>query len=136
MRLLGRRPVLFATVCVVASCGKDSVSPEVTDPFAVDESGGTVTAEGGVVVEVPAGALAGPPVTISVEAVPPDDPTLPAGAGGLPGTVFDIGPAGLLFQEPVKLTFAYDPPVLTAANADAREEDLALFTLQSGVWVP
>lgn len=111
--------------------------------FALDSEGGEITAAGGqVALNVPAGAVEddgeGDPVVvpITVDEVPPDDPSLPEGASGLEGTVYNLGPEGTTFAAPVKLTFTVDPEVLAAANPDAREEDLALFTLENGVWVP
>ncbi|HSH75059.1 MAG TPA: right-handed parallel beta-helix repeat-containing protein [Longimicrobiales bacterium] len=109
--------------------------------FALDAEGGQITAAGGQVeLDVPANAVPNEegedPVQITVDQVEADDPSLPVGASGLEGTVYDLGPDGTVFAQPVELTFTYDPDVLAAANPDAREEDLALFVLESGIWVP
>ena len=102
-------------------------------PFVVDENGGAISAAGGdVVVEVPAGAVSETePVPVTVEEVPPEDETLPEGTDVLPGTVFDFGPEGTEFAEPVGITVAYDPAIVPAG---VPEEGLRLFTLVDGRW--
>ena len=102
-------------------------------PFVVDENGGAISAAGGdVVVAVPPNAVAsGEEVPVTVDEVPPEDPTLPEATGELPGTVFDFGPVGTQFAEPVRITVAYDPAIIPAG---VPEEGLRLFTLVDGHW--
>lgn len=95
--------------------------------------GGEVELGGGdVQLDLPAGAVT---EEVVLTAEPVEEPPS-GGAGGLDGTVFNLGPEGQQFEEPIELTFSYDPQVLTTANPNAREEDLRLFTLENGVWRP
>ena len=107
---------------------------EEGSPFVVDVDGGEISAAGGDVVLVMPAVEGEVPVPITVEAVPPGDVV-----GGVAGTVFEIEAPDVAFTEEdaeIKLTFTYDLGALTQANPDARPEDLALFTLVDGIWVP
>lgn len=106
---------------VPASGGGTSVAPA---------QGGTVaTADGGVALTIPAGAL--PPsatpttITVAPAASPAPDPKL------VPGTAFDFGPSGTQFSQPVAIKIAYDPASLPAGAAEVR---LRLFTSVAGAW--
>lgn len=106
---------------VPASGGGTSITPAV---------GGTVaTADGGVVLGIPAGALpaSGTPTTITVAPVasPPPDPNI------VPGTSFEFGPDGTQFSQPVAVRIGYDPARLPGGVPEA---NLRLFTLMSGTW--
>ena len=93
----------------------------------VDDTGGTVTAAGGdVELEFPAGA-------VSQDFVPEVDPTstYPADPDIVPGAVYEFGPPGTTFAQPVGITIAYDPPSIPAG---AQEDDLRLCKVEGGVW--
>jgi len=93
----------------------------------VDDTGGTVTAAGGdVTLEFPAGA-------VSQDFVPEVDPTstYPADPDIVPGAVYEFGPAGTAFAQPVGITIVYDPANVPAG---AQEDDLRLCKVEGGVW--
>ncbi len=122
-------------VDVDAESDPTDVGP-VLDPdrevLADPDGGELVLAGGDVELDVPAGAVT---QDVVLTADPVEDP--PEGqVGALPGTVFDLGPDGFEFEQPIVLSFTYDPAVVTEANPNTREEDLRLFTLVEGVWIP
>ena len=93
----------------------------------VDDTGGTViVADGDVELDFPAGALAEDTV-IEVEATTsyPADPDI------VPGAVYEFGPPGTTFAQPVQVTIAY-----AAANipGGVQEENLRLGKVEGGVW--
>ncbi len=93
----------------------------------VDPDGGTVTAAGGdVSLEFPAGAVSEDFVpAVAATTSYPDDPDI------VPETVYEFGPAGITFAEPVQVTVAYD-----AANIPAglEEDDLRLCKAVDSAW--
>ena len=139
--------VAVVGLLIIAACSGANpvdVNPEsdptdvgpVLDPnrevLADPDGGKLVLAGGDVELDVPAGAVT---QDVVLTADPVEDP--PEGqVGALPGTVFDLGPDGFEFEQPVVLSFTYDPAVVTEANPNTREEDLRLFTLVEGVWIP
>ena len=95
-----------------------------------DTKGGTVvTADGALALVVPAGALPQPDLTISVASVPLND--VPSAATLVPGTVFDLGPEGTTFDNPVTLDIGYDPAALPTGLSEGR---LRLFTVLGDRW--
>ncbi len=106
---------------------------EEGSPFVVDENGGSISAAGGdvVVTVLPGAVTEAEPVPVTVEELPAEDPTLPEATGQLPGTVFDFGPDGTVFDVPVKITVAYDPSTIPPG---VPEEGLRLFKLVDGRW--
>jgi len=93
----------------------------------VDPDGGTVTAAGGdVSLEFPAGAVSEDFVpAVAATTSYPDDPDI------VPETVYEFGPPGTQFAEPVQVTVAYD-----AANIPAglEEDDLRLCKVVDSAW--
>lgn len=71
--------------------------------WVVDSEGRTFsTLDGGMTVAVPGGAVSDPVgLTVRPTAEPLADPTL------VPGTAFDLGPAGTTFAEPAGMTLTY-----------------------------
>ncbi len=93
----------------------------------VGADGGTVTGGGGnVEADIPAGALAEDTV-IEIEATTsyPTDPDI------VPGAVYEFGPPGTTFAQPVGITIVYDPANVPAG---AQEDDLRLCKVEGGVW--
>src|SRR4029079_17120784 len=70
----------------------------------VGATGGTVTASNGVSIEIPAGALSND-VTITIDEL--SDVDAPEGATSV-GKTIELGPEGLTFDEPVKVTLPWD----------------------------
>jgi hypothetical protein len=94
--------------------------------FVVGPAGGTVVAaDGQVALEIPTGATEDLGITVT-----PSDPP-PSTVGLLPGTVFDFGPQGTTFAEPVRLRIAYDEASLPPGIS---ESDLTLLTEHDGRW--
>ena len=98
-------------------------------PITAAEGGTVATADGGVVLQIPAGALPGSTGTtlISVAPVanPSPDPNVVA------GTTFAFGPDGTQFGYPVTVQIAYSPAALPP---EAPESNLRLFTLTQDGW--
>jgi len=95
--------------------------------FVIGAEGGTISAMGGKVTLVfPPDALSAPTgITVLPGAALPGDPDV------VPGTVFDFGPNGTAFAEPVLMTIAYDPAQL-APGTD--ESALVLGHFVGGTW--
>jgi hypothetical protein len=81
----------------------------------IGPEGGTVVGEGGQVrLELPAGALTQPTlITVARQSVPPE-------AGFVGDVVYDLGPDGLAFAAPVRLTLAYDPAAVRGPETSLR----------------
>jgi hypothetical protein len=113
-------------VLALHACGSDTgLGPDADqDPdveqVQVDDEGATVSAQSGAVsLTVPPGAVpAATTITVAPVAVEPADPGL------IPGTMYDFGPDGLQFAEPVTLSLAYDPATLPDG---ATEDRLRIF---------
>lgn len=93
----------------------------------VDATGGTVVAaDGDVELDFPPGA-------VSQDFLPEVEPTstYPADPDIVPGAVYEFGPPGTSFAQPVGITIAYDPPNIPAG---AQEDDLRLCKVEDGVW--
>jgi hypothetical protein len=88
----------------------------------IGPSGGTVTTPDGVVIDVPQGALAAE--TLITVARAPNPPS------GAVGPVFELGPDGTQFSQPVTLTIPYDPAALGSTSPG----DLMIATYGSGGW--
>ena len=90
--------------------------------------GGTViAAEGGVRLEVPAGAV---PEALKITADPVAIPAV--SEHFVEGAVFDLGPDGTQFANPVQLTIRYDPAHIPAGVSEA---SLVLNQFADGVWI-
>lgn len=104
--------VLPLLLVLVTACGGDSGIAPNPSPDSDPNEAGTVGAAGGrltaangkVGIVIPAGAVSSSQV-ITVELVtnPPSDPNLAA------GSLFEFGPDGLQFAEPVTLSISFDP---------------------------
>lgn len=95
--------------------------------FVLDASGGTIAAINGAVnLSVPDGALS---EEVGITIQPAE--TFPSDPGLLPGTVFDFGPNGLEFAEPVEVRIRYD---VTALPTGTLEAELRLHKLIAGTW--
>jgi hypothetical protein len=92
----------------------------------VGTSGGTVeTADGEVTLVVPAGALS-QEVVLTVQKQETADTTV------LPGSLYRFGPAGTIFDVPVKITVSYDPAALPSGVPASA---LGLYHLgANGIW--
>jgi hypothetical protein len=98
---------------VVASSGSLSASSAVTVEGAVlsGPSGGDIQlGSDSVTLSIPAGAL-------SDDAFLTAEPAtgLPTQPAAIPGTAFDFGPDGLVFDQPVLVTITYDPANVPAS---------------------
>ena len=123
------RRLLSVVLLALLSCGPDTRSPFEPEPEEVLEEGTALVfdfQDGPVTLSVPAGALTEPTV-LTVE------PTseVPAGTSALPGTVFDFGPDGTQFAEPIEITVSYDPADVPEGVPEA---SLRLFVLADGIW--
>lgn len=108
-RLTGRRrrraSILFALVIAACSKGGDATAPVTRDPGEVGPTGGTVTAQNDkVTLQVPPGAVS-QDITITVS--PISNPTNDLRVAS--GSLYEFGPDGTQFAQPVTLTLAYDP---------------------------
>jgi hypothetical protein len=97
-------------------------------PGEVGPGGGVLEFEEGLVIlDVPGGAVS---ASVRIAASPT---TLPADAPSyVPGTVWDLGPDGLDFNEPVTLSLEYDP-ALVPEGVD--ESELRIHKLVDGTFV-
>lgn len=98
-----------AAAAVLYACSDDGVAGpgDGTVETTVGPAGGTVTGDG-VTLTVPAGALS-EDVTITLEAATPADLPLSQAERDklIPGTIVDLGPDGLVFDEPVAVALSY-----------------------------
>lgn len=94
-------------------------------------TGGTIASGTDVSLSVPPGALPASSTgstSITIVALP-----VSSTPNAVPGTGYDLGPSGLAFAVPVKLSVSYD----RAGLGSARENTLKLFTeTSSGSWAP
>ncbi len=97
--------LMFGSICcLVMACGQGRVPAGSGVTRQIGPSGGTIEMGGGLAtLQVPTGALE---TTVQIMLTRLDDTELPP--GGVPGTAVELGPAGLAFKKPVKLTLAYD----------------------------
>lgn len=109
-----------------------SASVVVRQP--VSAAGGTVQSSGGEVnLQFPANAV-GEAVSISVAPVAATAPTLPketASSRLVPGAIYEFGPSGTQFAEPVRLAISYDPARLPSGVV---EGTLRLFRAYPDGW--
>jgi len=126
------RPRLSAALCLALLLGCDGgTQPDVVRAgTAVGPEGGTVSVEG-LTLEIPPGALS-EEVSITLEEISLGAGGIPAGFLALDGTVFDLGPDGLRFDEPVALTLRYSAGDVPAGVA---ESELRMLHLDGGVAV-
>jgi hypothetical protein len=112
-----------------AGCGGAAPVPRDTSDApamaVISTEGGRVErGRGAVVLEIPPGALERPTaVTISVAS---------DGPAGTVGTVYDFGPSGLIFDQPVKVVFSYAELALSAEE----RRRLSVVRSEDGRWVP
>jgi alpha-tubulin suppressor-like RCC1 family protein len=93
------------------------------------DGGSFVSADGNVVITAPAGLLAGPLGITALSA--PLDPGEYTDLGLVPGTTYDFGPDGTVFDEPgLSVTIRFDPANL----GGIAPEDLVLATQVDGLW--
>ena len=112
MKRLIHITLLASASLLIIGCGdaRDPVGSGVTQE--IGPSGGTLELGAGLgTLQVPTGAL---DKTVEIRVTPLDDSELPA--GGVSGTAVEIGPAGLSFKKPVKLTLAYDQANLSGKD--------------------
>ncbi|MCH1571190.1 MAG: leucine-rich repeat domain-containing protein, partial [Longimicrobiales bacterium] len=126
--------VLSSTVLILAlsACGSDTGSgPEDVEPeqYQVNADGGTIVAQGGgVSLTIPPGAVASSrTITVEPASNPSTDPDF------VPGTLYEFGPDGLQFVEPVTLQLTYDP---TAIPGVAPPQRLRVFKRVGTTWLP
>jgi hypothetical protein len=116
--------LLTFAVLSQSACGSpgDETRPSTAT---IDSVGGQVkSADGQIAVVLPAGAVAS---SVNVTVQPIESP----GAGAV-GQVFELGPSGMVFAQPVTLTFHY-----TAADiGQAQPGELQVATFAAGVWTP
>lgn len=123
-------PAFAVLLAVTLGACSEVTEPDThipTETAIITPAGGTVVANGGALrLEVPAGALEqAVEITITAAATSGD-------LGLVPGTVYQLGPDGLLFNPPARLTLTYDEANLPEG---ADETVLALLTERpSGHW--
>ncbi|MCC6242289.1 MAG: Ig-like domain-containing protein [Gemmatimonadaceae bacterium] len=114
---------------IVASSESRTATARITvrDGGLIGTAGGTVIAAGGnAKVIIPPGALSVPtPITVS----PVVSPTSPADV--VANTVYELGPSGTTFTQPVTLEFKYQRP-----NIDSSQAFMTMSRLTNGKWVP
>ena len=95
--------------------------------YVTDSGGGTITSEDGLVtLEIPEHAIDGTiGITISSVIDELDDEDV------IPGTLFDFGPSGMQFSEPVTITIKYDPIKLSDGMNENR---LSIQKFIDGEW--
>jgi hypothetical protein len=95
--------------------------------YVTDSGGGTITSEDGLVtLEIPENAIDGTiGITISSAIDDLDDEDV------VPGTLFDFGPSGMQFSEPVTITIKYDPIKLSDG---INENRLSIQKFIDGKW--
>ncbi len=102
----------------------------VQDGVQVGPAGGTLTLAGGKIrIVVPPGALTAP-VTLTASLRNGALPQTPAG-WRLAGPVYDLGPDGTTFAQPVAITMTYDPAALPIW---AMTGDLGILRLHGQQW--
>ena len=90
--------------------------------MAIGAGGGTLTTADGVRIEIPAGALA---TTTTITVTRSGTPTL-----GAVGPLYELGPDGTRFTQPITLTLPYDP----ASLGTAMPGELMLATRVGNSW--
>jgi endo-1,4-beta-xylanase len=116
-----------STISATSEGKTGTATVTVVDGGTVGPTGGTVTsASGAVVITVPAGAVASP-VGITVAAATPGA----AHPGLISGTVWELGPAGTTFNQPVTVKIKYE-----AANVPtgASPMQFSLRRLNGSTW--
>lgn len=119
-----------ATITATSEGRSGVAQVTVADGAQVGPAGGTLTLAGGKVrVAVPAGALAAPVVITAT----PRSGTLPNTPTGwrVAGQVYDLGPDGTSFSQPVTVTMSYDRATLPIW---AMTGDLGVLRLSAGQW--
>ncbi|MGK7312360.1 MAG: CARDB domain-containing protein [Candidatus Longimicrobiales bacterium M2_2A_002] len=107
-------PAMFLTLAALAAlfvgACSDSTSPiddsPDPEPLVVGPDGGTVTAED-VTLVFPPGAV---DAETEISIIPAESELTQR----IDGTTYDLGPDGMTFSEPVRLTIAYDPDAVPA----------------------
>lgn len=120
-----------STMITATSEGRSGVAQvTVTDGAQVGPAGGTLVLAGGKVrVVVPPGAVTAPVlITASPRSGALPDP--PAGSR-VAGQVYDLGPDGTTFAQPVTVTMSYDRAILPVW---AMTGDLGILRLSGGQW--
>lgn len=119
------------TTITATSEGRSGVAQvTVVDAGQVGPAGGTLTLAGGKVrVVVPAGAVTAP-VTLTAT---PRSGAFPAAPSGwrVVGQVYDLGPDGTTFAQPVTVTMPYDRAALPVWSMTG---DLGILRLSGGQW--
>lgn len=125
---------LAVGLVTLTGCGGDSGTSPEPQPEPLPGELGTVgaaggqlqTTDGGVSLSFPPGAVSND-VTITVNPVssPVEDENL------APGTVYEFGPSGTRFSQPVELSLRFDPSALPGNRAP---EAATISTLVDGVW--
>jgi TolB protein len=103
-------------------------SVEVGAVHVVDETGGQIVAElGEVVVDLPPDAVT---EDVGITVQPVTENLAAQGPEPVPETIFDFGPDGLTFSQPVELTISYNQTPLVGAD----EESLRIHKLVDDKW--
>jgi hypothetical protein len=124
----------LVTVLVAWGCGdgEQEITPGVSDSgsLQVGFAGGTVSLEDGPEVEIPTGAIAADSADISVTISKSTQKVSLPGDLKAVGDVYEIGPEGATFTEPVRIT-------LPIPEGEDPEDVLGVVTLDpdSGEWV-
>jgi len=116
-------PLLLLALALIA-CDGDATGPGKNT---IGEEGGTVSlARGAVKLSIPSGALS---AEVEFGATPTS--SFPASHLIVPGSTYDLGPAGTTFSTLVTLTLSYDPDSLPVG---VQENELRLFKAAGLNW--
>jgi len=103
------RTMMVAGIVLLTACASDR---RPVGEVLIGPSGGTVELDdSSAMLQLPAGAL---DKETKISITKPAGTTLPTGA--VPGTLVQIGPAGITFQKPAKLTILYDAKNLPSSD--------------------
>jgi len=130
--MFSRRHVgVVACVVLTLACGSSGTEPSGQPAGTIVGAGGGTVISGGLTLNIPAGALS-QDVEITVEEVTPAVAGVPPGFLTVGAKVFDLGPDGLSFAQPVSLTLRYAASSLPAGVA---ESELGIVHLTGGATV-
>ncbi len=117
---VARSAVLAATLCLAGCLQTDQTLPFELEPGAsvsrtIGPLGGTISLSSGLAIVFPVGALK---TSTQITLTPRLDAAFPGDAGRIiPGTVFDVAPAGLQLAEPARVAIRLPVKGIPATDA-------------------